>query len=97
MSSSHDITLTPQGTGSDHASEEFPLFQKWHIYPGRTVERSQCRSEHFYGTHDSTIDAEQARADKRFNRLMKEAHLRYPAADLDETIYCPERQLDTHQ
>ena len=37
----------------------------------------------------------QARADKRFNRLMKEAHLRYPAADLDETIYRPERQLDT--
>ena len=29
------------------------------------------------------VDAEwQARADKRFNRLMKEAHLRYPAADL---------------
>ena len=42
------------------------------------------------------VDSEwQARADKRFNRLMKEAHLRYPAADLDETIYRPERQLDT--
>lgn len=42
------------------------------------------------------VDAEfQARADKRFNRLMKEAHLRYPAADIDETIYRPERQLDT--
>ena len=37
----------------------------------------------------------QSRADKRFNRLMKEAHLRHPAADLDETIYRPERQLDT--
>ena len=42
------------------------------------------------------IDAEwQARADKRFDRLMKEAHLRYPTADLDETIYRPERRLDT--
>lgn len=42
------------------------------------------------------IDSEwQARADKRFNRLMKEAHLRYPTVDLDETIYRPERQLDT--
>lgn len=42
------------------------------------------------------VDSEwQARADKRFNRLMKGAHLRYPAADLDETIYRPERQLDT--
>lgn len=37
----------------------------------------------------------QARSDKRFNRLMKEAHLRYPTADLDETIYRPERLLDT--
>ena len=36
----------------------------------------------------------QSRADKCFNRLMKEAHLRYPAADLDETIYRPEHQLD---
>lgn len=42
------------------------------------------------------VDSEwQSRADKRFNRLMKEAHLRYPTADLDETIYRPERQLDT--
>lgn len=37
----------------------------------------------------------QAQSDKRFNRLMKEAHLRYPTADLDETIYRPERLLDT--
>ena len=42
------------------------------------------------------VDSEwQSRANKRFNRLMKEAHLRYPTADLDETIYRPERQLDT--
>lgn len=42
------------------------------------------------------IDSEwQARADKRFNRLMKDAHLRYPSSDLDESIYRPERQLDT--
>ena len=31
------------------------------------------------------VDAEwQSRVDKRFNRQMKEAHLRYPAADLDK-------------
>ena len=42
------------------------------------------------------VDSEwQARANKRFERLTKEAHLRYPTADLDETIYRPERQLDT--
>ncbi len=44
----------------------------------------------------SMVDSEwQSRANKRFNRLMKDAHLRYPTADLDETIYHPERQLDT--
>ena len=44
----------------------------------------------------SMVDFEwQSRANKRFNRLMKDAHLRYPTADLDETIYHPERQLDT--
>lgn len=42
------------------------------------------------------VDAEwQSRAEKRFSRLLKKAGLRYPAADIDETIYLPERQLDT--
>ncbi len=35
------------------------------------------------------------RNDKKFNRLLKKAHLRYPEADLDETIYDPARKLDT--
>ena len=44
----------------------------------------------------SIVDSEwQSRANKRFNRLMKDAHLRYLTADFDETIYHPERQLDT--
>ena len=43
------------------------------------------------------VDAEwQSRADKRFSRLLKDASLRYPAADIDKTIYLPERQLDTN-
>lgn len=42
------------------------------------------------------IDAEwQARYDKKLTRLTKKATLRYPAADLDDTIYDPERRLDT--
>ena len=36
-----------------------------------------------------------ARYNKKFNRLLRQAKLRYPAADLDETIYEPERLLDT--
>ena len=36
-----------------------------------------------------------ARYNKKFNRLLRQAKLRYPAADLDETIYEPERRLDT--
>ncbi len=32
----------------------------------------------------------------KFNRLLKKATLKYPAADFDETIYEPDRMLDTH-
>lgn len=37
----------------------------------------------------------QLRYDKKFNRYLKVAKLRYPFADLDETIYQPERKLNT--
>ena len=36
------------------------------------------------------------RESKKFKRLMKKASLKYPAADLDSSIYEPERQLNTH-
>ena len=36
------------------------------------------------------------RENKKFNKLLKQATLKYPAADLDATIYEPERQLNTH-
>jgi len=35
------------------------------------------------------------RYNKKFDRYLKGATLRYPAADFDETIYDPERELDT--
>ena len=38
LSSSHDITLTPQEQVPDHASEEFPCSRNG-TYPGRTVEK----------------------------------------------------------
>ena len=41
----------------------------------------------FFDRLSAMVDSEwQARANKRFERLTKEAHLRYPTADLDETI-----------
>lgn len=36
----------------------------------------------------------QIRYDKKFNRLLKLARLRYPSADIDETINDPARKLD---
>ena len=43
------------------------------------------------------VDAEwELRYNKKLNRFLKMATLKYPAADLDETIYDPERQLNTH-
>lgn len=35
------------------------------------------------------------RETKKFNRLLKQSTLKYPAADLDQSIYEPERQLNT--
>lgn len=35
------------------------------------------------------------RYNKKFNRLLKKSHLRYPEADLDDSIYDPARKLDT--
>lgn len=43
------------------------------------------------------VDAEwNLRYTKKLNRFIKKATLKYPAADLDDTIYHPERQLDAH-
>ena len=36
------------------------------------------------------------RENKKFNRLLKQATLKYPTADLDSSLYDPERQLNTH-
>lgn len=36
------------------------------------------------------------RETKKFNRLLKQATLKYPAADLDSSLYEPERQLNIH-
>ena len=35
------------------------------------------------------------RENKKFNRLLKQATLKYPSADLDQSLYEPERQLNT--
>ncbi len=37
----------------------------------------------------------QMRYDKKLNKLIRQAHLRYPDASLDETVYDPARKLDT--
>jgi len=37
----------------------------------------------------------QLRYDKKFNKYLKEAKLRYPQADFDESIYDPARKLNT--
>lgn len=43
------------------------------------------------------VDAEwELRYNKKLNRFLKKATLKYPAADLDDTIYDPERQLNAH-
>lgn len=44
----------------------------------------------------SVINSEwELRFNKKFNRFLKKATLKYPVADFDDTIYDPERMLDT--
>ena len=95
MSSSHDITLTAQEQALIMRLKSFRVPEMAHILEEQLKDPNADLNT-FMERMTAMVDAEwQARADKRFNRLMKEAHLRYPAADLDETIYRPERQLDT--
>ena len=95
MSSSHDITLTPQEQALIMRLKSFRVPEMAHILEEQLKDPNADLNT-FMERMTAMIDAEwQARADKRFNRLMKEAHLRYPAADLDETIYRPERHLST--
>ena len=87
MSSSHDITLTPQEQALIMRLKSFRVPEMAHILEEQLKDPNADLNT-FMERMTAMIDAEwQARADKRFNRLMKEAHLRYPAADLDETIY----------
>lgn len=46
---------------------------------------------------EALIEAEwDTRYNKKLNRFIKKAELKYPAADLDESIYDPDRNLDTY-
>ena len=36
------------------------------------------------------------RENAKFNRMLKKATLKYPSADFDQSLYEPDRQLDTH-
>lgn len=50
----------------------------------------------FFGRFSEIVDHEWSmRYDKKFKRYLKQAKLRYPTADIDDTIYDPARQLDT--
>lgn len=53
--------------------------------------------ENFYTRISDIINYEwDQRQSTKFNRLLKHATLKYPAADLDESLYEADRMLDTH-
>ena len=81
MSSSHDITLTPQEQALIMRLKSFRVPEMAHILEEQLKDPNADLNT-FMERMTAMVDAEwQARADKRFNRLMKEAHLRYPAAE----------------
>lgn len=50
----------------------------------------------FYDRFSSIVNFEwELRFNKKFNRFLKKATLRYPHASFDDTIYEPDRMLDT--
>ena len=77
MSSSHDITLTPQEQALIMRLKSFRVPEMAHILEEQLKDPNADLNT-FMERMTAMVDAEwQARADKRFNRLMKEAHLRY--------------------
>ncbi len=53
--------------------------------------------EDFHARISSIINAEwEQRENTKFNRLLRQATLKYPAADFDAALYEPDRLLDTH-
>ena len=78
MSSSHDITLTPQEQALIMRLKSFRVPEMAHILEEQLKDPNADLNT-FMERMTAMIDAEwQARADKRFNRLMKEAHLPIP-------------------
>nr|WP_288830490.1 ATP-binding protein [uncultured Clostridium sp.] len=50
----------------------------------------------FHERIERVVNAEwDLRFNKKFNRFLKKASLKYPAADFDDTLYDPARQIDT--
>lgn len=50
----------------------------------------------FYERFSNIVNYEwELRFNKKFNRFLKKATLRYPQATFDDTIYDPDRMLDT--
>lgn len=83
MSSAQDITLTAQEQDLITRLKSFRVPEMAHILEEQLKDPTADLNT-FMERMTAMVDAEwQARTDKRFNRLMKEAHLRYPAADLD--------------
>ena len=75
MSSSHDITLTPQEQALIMRLKSFRVPEMAHILEEQLKDPNADLNT-FMERMTAMVDAEwQARADKRFNRLMKEAHV----------------------
>lgn len=95
MNSLENNTITPQEQSLVMRLKSFHVPEMAHVLEEQLKDPNAGLNT-FVERITAMVDAEwQARADKRFNRLMKGAHLRYPAADLDESIYRADRKLDT--
>ena len=97
MSSSHDITLTPQEQALIMRLKSFRVPEMAHILEEQLKDPNADLNT-FMERMTAMVDAEwQARADKRFNRLMKEAHIHqieFLCVKNKEIIKCGIRKYD---
>ena len=90
MSSSHDITLTPQEQALIMRLKSFRVPEMAHILEEQLKDPNADLNT-FMERMTAMVDAEwQARADKRFNRLMKEAHAFFISLLFSPIIFIPQ-------
>lgn len=91
---SHHQELTPEEQVLSSRLREMKMSGMADAFEGQMLDPN-ADLDSFLVRFAALVNTEwQNRYDKKINRLQRQAKLRYPHADFDETIYDPDRKLD---